>query len=362
MPVRSAASPAETVAWMHPTPVKVLDSNKPNPRLAHPAGILASMPAFRILPNAAAESVDCPADENAILAAIASGHRGVRIPEPAADDKPGVHRAALILETVSEILANGIFNERTPSHGGVVATEWTTSQRGSVRFLSNPTDTVLEGGAFPAPSHCILAPGEVRPWLHDFPIGPSGNYLSAYAGLVKSDAPVLHAAVRPDPHPGALVAVHGKPGTTAEIVLFHTGHGTPANFEFREEPTVATVDSCLVVAIPTDLTGSLAIHDDGSLECHPWVIQPDGKRLCWRRTTFTARTPLSFQIDPTPQAFRLDNISANPDDFDVEPGLHTLDLLVDADSTEASLLIQSGACSVTELNQWEPVPPPSSTN
>ncbi|MFY7954100.1 MAG: hypothetical protein ACOVT5_16475, partial [Armatimonadaceae bacterium] len=317
------------------------------------------MPTLRTLPSSAVETTDCPAEENAILAAIAQGHRGVRIPDPEPEAAAGVHRAALVLETIAEILATGKFHGNVPAYGGVAASEWTTDQRGSVRFLSNPTDQPLDGGAFPAPAQCTLAPREVRPWLHDFPIGPSGNYLGAYAGLVKSDAPVLHAAIRPDPHPGALVVVYGTPGTTAETVLFHTGHGTPVTVAFGPEPLVATVDSCLVVALPTQLAGELTPQPDGSLQCHPWVIQPDGKRLQWRRTRLEARTPLSFQIDPAPAALRLDTVPVNPGDFDVETGSHTLDLLVDTDSTEVPLLIQSGACSVTELNRWEPVPPPS---
>lgn len=313
-------------------------------------GYTRPVPSTRILPPDAIEPVDCPAEETSILATIAAGHRGVHIPEPTPDNAAGVHRAALVLETISEILAQGEFQSSVPTFGGIVATEWTTAQRGSVRFLANPTGQPLDGGAFPAPANCRLEPGQIVPWLHDFPIGPSGNYLNAYAGLVKSDAPVVHAGIRPDPHPGALVVVHGSPGTTAQIVVFHTGRGTPVDIEFQVEPTVHKADSCVVVALPTALAGTLHVDTDSNLDAFPWKILPDGTRLCWKRANVDTRYPLSCRLDPAPKVLLLNGVPANPDDFDVDPGSHVLDILLDPAHPANPLLFQNGACTVTELD------------
>ena len=61
---------------------------------------------------------------------------------------------------------------------------------------------------------------EVFPWVHDAPLGFGGKYLHSYAGIVKSDAQILCAHIRPDPFDGIRVYVYGSPGEEKEVVLF----------------------------------------------------------------------------------------------------------------------------------------------
>jgi len=311
------------------------------------------MSSVRCHPVDTTDPFPCPSEEMAILRAIAQGHRGVCFEEPSPEHAPGVRRATLVLQTLAEILATGTFQPRIPTFGGIEATEWSTKERGSVRFLSNPTSEPLTGGAFPAPSQCFLEPGQVLPWLHDFPIGPAGNYLSAYAGLVKSDAAVLHAGIRPDPHPGAMVVVHAAPGTSAEVVLFHTGGGRSLTIHFTDYPAVEHVDSCVVIALPTALAGETTIAADGVLSCGPWTISHDGSIHRWRSTTIDTRLPGSFRIDPIPVMLRVDGKPVNPEDFDLDRGSHRLELMLPNEVTQPPLLIQDGACHVVELHEWQ---------
>lgn len=265
-----------------------------------------------------------------------------------------MHRARLLLATLAPVLREGTFRERVPATGGLVATEWHTRERGAAVFVENPTDQPLRGSVFPALPEVALAPGEVFVWVHDFPIGPAATYLSAYAGLVKSDAHLLHAAIRPDPHPGAVVLVHGTPGETRHVVLFFSGRGQEVPVTFSDSPRITLVDSCLVVAVSTEQAGEARIAPDGTLRFGSWEVSPEGVLHQWKRARVRIPAETSARLDPEPAALRVNGADARPGDFDLPGGESWIEALWPADGIPlAPLLIPDGACYLMELTDWE---------
>ena len=186
-----------------------------------------------------------PLSDRDFLRALAQG-------EPLSQQAP-LRRTQLFLETVGQVLSGGEFVPRLPATNGLSASEWRTRQQGSVAFVQNPTDAPVTGGVFPGLSAITLEPGDVFPWVHDFPIGPSATYLSAYAGLVKCDARLLTAHIRPDPFVGARVFVWGEPGETRTVVLFGSKGGEEIAVTFSDRPQVYEAAESQVVAIPESL-------------------------------------------------------------------------------------------------------------
>jgi hypothetical protein len=312
---------------------------------------------------------DRPDLEDAVLHALASGARGVTVTAP---ETPALRRIAALLDTLSEILATGTFRPSVPATDGLVASERHTRERGAVVFVVNPTGRRVIGAVFPALPEIALNPGEAFAWVHDLPLGASDRYLAAYAGLVKSDAALLHAALRPDPFPGARVIVHGTPGETREVALFNEGRGEARSVTFSAIPQVLPVGVSEIVALPTELAGRtyfppsatpllpVLIGPDGTPLWAPdgcrvrasgpvWMLAPDGRletaTLLPLRTA-VVRLPVetSGRLDPS-QPVWVDGIRADPDDLTLPAGESEL-TLIDSDS---ALFLPDGACYALEL-------------
>jgi hypothetical protein len=173
--------------------------------------------------------------------------RGEKLPE----DVP--RRLRLFAHTFATILQTGT-TRSVPATSGLVATERHTKERGAIVFVTNPTSETVTGSVFPALPEITLAPFETFAFVHDTPIGNSGRYLDAYAGIVKSEASVLTAHIRSDPHPGARVYVYAPIGTMREVVLFNAGErGQGATLSFTEVPQIIPVGISQIVALPDTL-------------------------------------------------------------------------------------------------------------
>ncbi len=175
-------------------------------------------------------------------------------------------------------MTTGELRRALPAEGGLRVSETRTPQRGAILWVDNPDEeTARTGSVPPYLPEVTLAPRTLLPWVHDAPIGASDRYLSAYAGLVKSDARVLHAHVLPDPYEGARVYVYGAPGERAEVVLFNGGErARAAQVVFAPTPRVTFVGPSQVVALSTEHAGRTWIHPaDGSA---PVVVGPDDVR------------------------------------------------------------------------------------
>ena len=294
-------------------------------------------------------------DADAVLGAIARGARRVR-PRPGSPADPAaLRRAMLQLDVISELLERGTYSPSVPATGGLVAASWSIRERGTAVFVTNPSDAPATGSVFPALPSLPLGARETRIVLTDFAIGPSANYLAAYAGLVKSMDPVLRAAIRPDPHPGALVVVSGAPGNRSELVLFHTGRGQSVEILFEDRPVVHQADGCLVVAWPTDHVGSLQFHDDGSQTANGWRVGPDGSVARWWRATATISREGSGRLDPAPAALRIDGAPVSPGDFELPLGTSTFTALWEGGSPPVDvLLLPDGACWALGMDDWTP--------
>ena len=186
-------------------------------------------------------------------------------------------RVALWASTFKEILTTGAHRRDVKALGGLRVSETTTRERGSVVFVDNPdTEKTVTGGVFPYLPEVTLKPRSLFAYVHDAPIGASSRYLSAYVGLVKSDAQILTAHLMPDPHPGARIYVYGEPGETKEIVLFNGyGNGESVNVAFTERPEVSPCGFSQIVALPTELAGRVFFAED---ETEPVIIGPDDVR------------------------------------------------------------------------------------
>lgn len=190
-------------------------------------------------------------------------------------------RVALFAQTFKEILLTGEHRRGLPTFGDerLRVHETKTAQQGGILWLDNPDkDETITGAVPPYVSEVTLAPRTLLPWVHDVPIGAANKYLSAYAGLVKSDAFVLAAHVLPDPFEGARVYVCGTPGDTREVVLFNgneRGQAVSVTFD-ADAPRLFTAGPSQIVALSTEMAGRLWLHPDD--ENAPVLIGPDDVR------------------------------------------------------------------------------------
>jgi hypothetical protein len=182
-------------------------------------------------------------------------------------------RVALWAETFQEILQTGELHRNLPATDGLRVSELRTKQRGSLLFVENPdTEKTISGSVFPYLPEVTLRPREIFVWAHDVPLGASTSYLGAYAGLVKSDARVLTAHIRPDPHPGVRVYVYGEPGETREVVLFNEGRGESIIVTFADVPQVYPIGPSQIVALSTEMAGRAWFPTD---ENAPVLLGPE---------------------------------------------------------------------------------------
>lgn len=198
-------------------------------------------------------------------------------------------RIRLFVQTFANIFVEGVLKRDLPVIGDIRADEVQTKQRGSIVFVENPLQKGEHGTEFALryvsklskqsePEIASLLLGEpaerstadgwrtgsvipyipeitlpllgVFPYVHDAPIGATDKYLNAYAGLVKSDAFVLCAHVRPDPYEGVRVYVYGEPGETKEVVLFNgQDRGRATMVTFASEPKVYESGVSQIVAL-----------------------------------------------------------------------------------------------------------------
>jgi hypothetical protein len=194
-------------------------------------------------------------------------------------------RVALFAQTFKEILLTGEHRRDRPGARGdggrdLRVHETTTRQRGGIVWIDNPDkEHTVTGSVAPYLPEVTLSPRTLFPYVHDVPFGDGGaNYLGAYAGLVKSDAYILSAHVRPDPHEGVRVYVYGAPGETREVVLFHgaeRGKGVDVTFK-KDAPQVYPVGTSQVVALTPEMAGRLWPHPTD--EYAPVLIGPDDVR------------------------------------------------------------------------------------
>lgn len=291
--------------------------------------------------------------------------QGVPAPGPAP-----LRRTRLFLETVGQALSGGEFVPRLPATNGLSASEWRTRQQGSVAFVQNPTDAPVTGGVFPGLSEITLEPGDVFPWVHDFPIGPSATYLSAYAGLVKCDARLLTAHIRPDPFVGARVFVWGTPGTTRTVVLFGSKGGEETAVTFSGVPQVYEAAESQVVAVPESLADEVYPPADPQGSLAPttigpdWLLWPDGtlekpsewpeaKTLSgWLWTSVTIPSETGARLDGVSGELWVNGVPTKPDDLTLAAGENSLLLHVETPLNDAPLLIPDGACYLLELSAW----------
>ena len=183
------------------------------------------------------------------------------------------------LQTFRKIIVEGKREQNLNSaRGGLVAHETRTRQLGSILWIENPTDEPITGSVLPYLPEVTVAPKSIFPYVHDAPIGSGASYLGAYAGLVKSDAPVLTAYILPDPHDGIRVYVYGEPtksGETREVAIWSgNDRGRGVEVEFTATPQFYPVGTSQVVALPTALAGRvwLPANLDGGA---PVLIGPD---------------------------------------------------------------------------------------
>src|SRR5205085_645824 len=120
---------------------------------------------------------------------------------------------------------------------------------------------------------------DVFPWVHDTPLGFGGKYLHSYAGIVKSDAHILCAHIRPDPFDGIRVYVYGEPGEQKEVVLFSgndRGRAQMVTFS-PDAPQVYDVGASQIVALTTEMAGRTFLPPTES-ENAPVLFGPDDVR------------------------------------------------------------------------------------
>ena len=282
-------------------------------------------------------------------------------------------RTRMFLETVEPILTEGEFIDGLLATGGLRASEWRTRERGSVTLVENPTDAPRTGAVFPGLPSISLAPGEIFPWVHDLPLGPSDRYLAAYAGLVKCDAFLLAAHIRPDPFVGARVFVWGEIGSTRPVVLFGGGRGEECAVTFTEIPQVFAVAESQVVALPPDLAEAAHIPAVPQASLDPttlgsdWLLWPGGapERVSdwpeidtplsgWLAATVSVPAATGARLELASGeigALWVNGVPSPPADVTLQAGENTL--LIRADSPlESPLLVPDGACYLIELSQW----------
>lgn len=178
---------------------------------------------------------------------------------------------ALLARTFGGIICEGSFRALSLVTGELRATEWITPQRGGLVLIENPTGHPCQGSVFPLFEELTLPPGGIVACLHDTPIGNSSSYLAAYAGLVKSEAQVITAQIRPDPFAGIRLFVSSPQGTQCELVLFNAGPGQATQLTFTSSPQVVPVPPSQVVTLPEELSGRVWVGEGES----PTWIGPD---------------------------------------------------------------------------------------
>ncbi|WP_309723529.1 hypothetical protein, partial [Armatimonas sp.] len=202
----------------------------------------------------------------AVKRAWAQGAREVVCAVTTAEELWELRPLALFAAAFGEPLRSGAYNANLRAPEGFSASEWRTGQQGSLFFVTNTTDAPVTGSVFPAFADKTLAAGETVIWPHDFPLGRSENYLAAYAGLVKSEATLLTAHIRPDPFPGARIFVTGIPGERVEVAVFNAGPGEVVEVVFGESPAVFAAGVSQVIAVPEQLAPHLWL-----LETTTWI-------------------------------------------------------------------------------------------
>jgi hypothetical protein len=271
---------------------------------------------------------------------------------------------ALFAAAFGEPLRSGTFHEGLRAYGGLVASEWRTKQQGALLLAHNPTDAPVMGSVFPAFDEREIAAGETLLWAHDFPLGPAENYLGAYAGLVKSDATLLTAHIRPDPFPGARVFVTGKPGEQREVSVFNAGPGEAVMIEFGETPAVFAVGVSQVVAVPEALVPHLWLLQDTTWLGPTWELTHAGALTAHtglQETTILGDSePRTAQLvfeGKSPESVWLNGVPVEGSEITLLPEENQV--LVRGVHGPA-FVIPDGACFQVELTEWQEAPPQSS--
>ncbi len=187
-------------------------------------------------------------------------------------------RAALFAASFAHILAGGEHRESLKASPGLRVSEVATKQNGAVVFVENASDTeTVSGYVPPFLPDITLRPREIFAYVHDAPVGgpvEGGKFLASYVGLVKSDAKILSAHIRPSGFEGARVFVYGEPGETKEVVLFHgSERGQSISITFSDAPLMYPVGVSQIIALPTELAGRTFLPLDN--ENAPVIIGPD---------------------------------------------------------------------------------------
>ena len=266
---------------------------------------------------------------------------------------------ALFAAALGEPLRSGTYHTHLRAPKGFSASEWRTGQQGSLFFVTNITEAPVMGSVFPAFADKTLAAGETVIWPHDFPLGLSENYLAAYAGLVKSEAPLLTAHIRPDPFPGARIFVTGIPGERAEVAVFNAGPGELVEVVFGELPAVFAAGVSQVIAVPEQLAPHLWLLESTTWIGPEWQLDHAGtlqRHLASPKEAMIGGDdePRSAQLlfeGESPDAVWLNGIPITGSDVTLLPGENRL--VVYGEHGPASL-IPDGACYLMEITDWQP--------
>ncbi|MBC8140199.1 MAG: hypothetical protein H7Y38_02020 [Armatimonadetes bacterium] len=224
--------------------------------------------------------VDVPNDiESDALRAFAGGTTAYRFGDaPFTGARFAARRVALWAATWAHILLTGERKTGLKASRGLNVSETVTAQNGGIVFVENPSpDETIDGYVPPFLPEITLAPGAVWAYVHDAPVGEpvaGGKFLASYVGLVKSDARVLAAQIRPMPYEGARIYVYGSPGDSSEVVLFHgSERGTAVTLTFADTPQVYdAAPPSQIVALSTELAGRTFFPDDDNA---PVIIGAD---------------------------------------------------------------------------------------
>ena len=182
--------------------------------------------------------------EYTALSALANGAKTFSIPaDLPAEERFAARRVAHFMTTWRHILESGTLRTGLKASPGLVVSEVGTKENGAIVFVQNPSETdTVSGYVPPFLPEITLKPRTIFAYVHDAPIGepvPGGKFLASYVGLVKSDAHVLAAHIRPAPFEGARLYVYGEPGETREVVLFHgSERGQGVQVTFADAPQV----------------------------------------------------------------------------------------------------------------------------
>ena len=344
---------------------------------AHRAGFL--------LTTALATTTATPA---AVLRAWAQGSREVICTVETVEQLLALRPLALFAVTFGEIIRTGSFRELPLTTGGLRATAWDTRQQGGLILIENPTAETCQGSVFPAVEELTLSPHGIVAWLHDTPIGASSHYLAAYAGLVKSEAQVLTAQIRPDPFEGIRLFVFAPVGAQRELVLFNAGPGEAVSLSFTEVPQVVSVAPSQVICVPEGLEGRVwlgegdaptwigpdDVTDGGAVEMGPhrlWELSSAGvlteiffgtetdqlTRAGWYAAQIDGGgEPILVQINfewEVPLTFWLNGERISGKELRLLPGDNRLVIhLSEATPMGQVTLLPEGACYLLELTRW----------